>query len=40
MNADKASALIQSGLENAANFSWERTALRYRDLFTRVLADR
>lgn len=37
---DKAASLIQSGLDNAAAFSWEQTALRYRDLFTRVLATR
>lgn len=37
---DNAASLIQLGVSNAAAFSWEQTALRYRDLFTRILAAR
>lgn len=37
---DKAASLIQSGLDNAAAFSWEQTASHYQDLFTRILAAR
>jgi glycosyltransferase involved in cell wall biosynthesis len=34
----KAATLVRLGLENARQFSWEQTARRYQDLFTRLLA--
>jgi glycosyltransferase involved in cell wall biosynthesis len=35
---EKAATLTQLGLENAKQFSWDRTARQYHDLFARILA--
>ncbi len=37
-NPEKATSLTQLGLENAKQFSWERAAHKYQDLFARILA--
>ena len=38
-NPANGAALVRLGLENAEQFSWEKTARQYHDLFIRVLAD-
>jgi glycosyltransferase involved in cell wall biosynthesis len=37
-NPEKAATLTQLGLENAKQFSWDRAARQYQDLFARILA--
>lgn len=36
---EQAKLLVRLGFENAKNFSWDRTASQYHDLFTRMLAS-